>query len=194
MSHLDMLGKPCPIPVIEAKKALRQARPGDLVTVLVDNDIARQNLEKMAKGMGHNFKFDNKEHGQILVTIEVADGCQLQDDNEGQGLVVAIGRQTMGGGSDELGRNLMKSFIYSLTELDAPPEHLLFFNGGVFLTTEGSTALDDLNALSEKGVVVNSCGACLNYFDLTEKVKVGGITNMYAIMSTMAQAKKLINL
>ena len=194
MTKLDMTGKPCPIPVIEAKKALRTAVAGDSVAVLVDNDIARQNLQKMAEGLGYAFAFETAEGGNILATITVREECRLMTGEDHAGLVVAIGREVMGGGSDELGRTLMKSFIYSLTELDTPPEHLLFFNSGVSLTTEGSTALDDLTALSDKGVIINSCGACLNYFGLTEKVKVGGVTNMYAIAGTMAQAKKLINM
>jgi len=194
MILLDMLGKPCPMPVIEAKKALRSATAGDVVSVLVDNDIARQNLEKMAHGLGHAFKHESRDDGNILVSIEAGEACRIADGPEEGGLVVAIGREAMGGGSEELGRNLMKSFIYSLTELDSAPEHILFFNGGVKLSTEGSAALDDLGVLLAKGTVISSCGACLNYYDLTEKLKVGGITNMYAIMSAMAGAKKLINL
>jgi len=194
MTKLDMTGKPCPIPVIEAKKALRSTEAGDSVSVLVDNDIARQNLQKMAEGLGYAFKFEASGEKNILTTITVQEECRLMTDEDQAGLVVAIGREVMGGGSDELGLTLMKSFIYSLTELDTPPEHLLFFNSGVKLVIEGATTLDDLNALAAKGVIINSCGACLNYFGLTEKVKVGGVTNMYAIAGTMAQAKKLINM
>lgn len=192
MSLINMVGQPCPLPVIEAKKALRGAGPGDTIQILVDNDIARQNLEKMAVGLGHSLTFAPEGEGRILVAITVGDGCRLAA--EGSGLVVAIGRQVMGGGSDELGQSLMKSFVFSLTELDTPPEQLLFFNGGVLLTTEGSTALDDLKALADKGAVINSCGACLNFYGLTEKLRVGAVTNMYAILETMARAPKLINL
>jgi selenium metabolism protein YedF len=192
MIELNMTGKPCPIPVIETKKALRDAMPGDVVSILVDNDIARQNLQKMAEGMGHGFSCEQRGDGSILVAVSVSDGCAIPD--AGGGLVVAIGRDVMGGPSEELGKSLMKGFIYSLTELDTPPEHVLFFNGGVFLTTEGSPALDDLAALAAKGTVINSCGACLNYHGLTEKLAIGGVTNMFSILSTMSEGKKLINL
>lgn len=190
---LDMTGKPCPIPVIEAKKALAGAAPGDTVAVLVDNDIARQNLQKMAEGMGHGFRHEQTADGGILAAIVLNAACRPADDGEG-GLVVAIGRDAMGHGDDELGRNLMKAFIFSLTELDAPPEHLLFFNGGARLTCAGSAALDDLAALEKKGTVVNTCGACLNFYGIAETLKIGGVTNMFAIAGTMAQGKRLINL
>lgn len=193
MSIIDMVGKPCPIPVIEAKKALRGAVAGDSVTLLVDNDVARRNLEKMASGLGHGSSSQKRDDGNILVNITAGAGCRL-DDGDAGGLVVAIGRETMGSGSDELGRMLMKSYIHSLTELDVPPEQLLLFNGGVMLSTEGSTVLEDLELLSEKCCVIASCGACLNYYGLAEKLKIGSITNMYAIAEAMGQAKKLVNM
>lgn len=193
MTILDMTGKPCPIPVIEAKKALKTARPGDTVSILVDNDISRQNLQKMAGGLGHVFSHENRGDGNILASIKVSDGCRITED-DAAGLVVAIGRDSMGGPSEELGKSLMKSFIFSLTELDTPPEHILLFNGGVLLSTEGASTLDDLAALAHKGSQISSCGACLNYYKLTDKLAVGQVTNMYAIVSTMAQARKLINL
>ncbi len=193
MTILDMSGKPCPLPVIEAKKALGAASPGETLSIVVDNDIARQNLEKMARGLGHQFRSESRDDGGILITLTAAKTAP-QAEADGAGLVVAIGRDYMGGASEELGRALMKSFIYSLTELDTPPEHLLFFNGGVFLTTEGSAVLDDLATLVNKGSQVASCGACLNYYQLSDQLAIGQVTNMYAIVSGLAQAKRLINL
>ncbi|MDR1045645.1 MAG: sulfurtransferase-like selenium metabolism protein YedF [Candidatus Adiutrix sp.] len=194
MTILNMTGKPCPIPVIEAKKALRGKTAGESLSVLVDNDISRQNLQKMAEGLGHGFAYESRADGNFLATISLGTGSRLMEQEEAGGLVVAVGRDRMGAGSDELGRTLMKSFIYSLTELDLAPEQILFYNSGVLLSTEGSGVLDDLASLSEKGVIISSCGACLNYFGLTEKLKVGNVTNMYAILSGMAEARKLINL
>lgn len=190
---LDMRGKPCPIPVIEAKKALASAASGDTVEVLVDNDAARQNLQKMAEGMGHGFSHEAGADGAILTVISVDEACGLAVP-EGQGLVVAIGRDAMGHGNDDLGRNLMKAFIFSLTELDAPPEHILFYNGGAALTCEGSAALADLAALEKKGAAISTCGACLNFYGIADKLRIGSVTNMFAIASAMAQAKRLINL
>lgn len=195
MDTVDLRGKPCPIPVIEVKKLLAAAVAGSAFAVLVDNDIARQNLQKLIEGRGHGFSHEKTADGDIRVAVAVNAACSLTgDDTDSGGLVVAIGSDRMGSGSDELGAALMKSFIFSLTELDVPPEHVLFFNGGVHLTCEGSAALDDLGQLAAKGVFINSCGACLNYYGKTELLRVGNVTNMYAILGTMAQAKRLINL
>jgi selenium metabolism protein YedF len=195
MEIINVLGKPCPIPVIEAKKALRKAAAGEAVRVLVDNDISRQNLEKMARGMGCPCSHEQQEGGAILVTITAAAGIAAVSGTGGADgpLVVAIGQNTMGSGSDELGAVLIKGFIYALSELDTPPETMLFFNGGVKLTSEGSGALADLKKLEAKGTIISSCGTCLDFYKIKEQLAVGNITNMYAIVSAMADSGRLIN-
>ncbi|MDR2479205.1 MAG: sulfurtransferase-like selenium metabolism protein YedF [Treponema sp.] len=196
MEIINVLGKPCPIPVIEAKKALRKTAAGDQVRVLVDNDISRQNLEKMARGMGFPCSHEQQDGGNILVTITAADNAAAVTGTGGADgpLVAAIGQNTMGAGNDELGAILVKGFIYSLSELDTPPETILFFNSGVKLTTEGSSVIADLKKLEAKGTVISSCGTCLDFYQLQEKLAVGNVTNMYAIVSAMTEAGRLINL
>ena len=195
METINAVGKPCPLPVIEAKKALRKCAPGEQVQILVDNDISRQNLAKMAAGMGFPCSHEQQSGGNILVSIVAAKtGPGEAADSDGGAFVAAIGRNVMGGGDDELGAILIKAFIYSLTELDRPPETLLFFNSGVKLTTEGSNVIVDLKTLEAKGTVISSCGTCLDFYRLKEKLAVGNVTNMYAIASAMAEAGRLINL
>jgi selenium metabolism protein YedF len=199
METINVLGKPCPIPVIEAKKTLRKTAAGEKVRVLVDNDISRQNLEKMANGLGCPCSFEKQEDGTILVTI-VNSPAPLPGSPAAAGspannsLVVAVGQNTMGRGNDELGAILIKAFIYSLTELDTPPETLLFFNSGVKLTTNGSNVIADLKTLESKGTIISSCGTCLDFYKLKEKLVIGNVTNMYAIASAMGEAGKLINI
>ncbi len=107
--------------------------------------------------------------------------------------VVAITSDEMGRGSPDLGRILMKSFIGALTEYDRLPDHLLFLNGGVQLTTKGSNALEALRELDDRGVQIYSCGTCLNFFELGQP-EVGGISNMATTLELMAEAGRLINL
>ena len=187
---LDLTGKPCPIPVIEAKKALSQAAPGQIVRLLVDNEPATRNLARMAAGQGHAFQCEAAGPGRFLVTLTA--GTKAPGQESGR-LVVAIGRDSLGHGpSPELGLTLMKTFIFSLTALETPPEHILFFNGGAFLTSEGSKALDDLKTLESRGATINTCGACLNFYQLT--LKIGSITDMFSITATLAQAEKAVTL
>ena len=106
--------------------------------------------------------------------------------------VIAVDTATMGRGNDELGKVLMKGFLFAVTQLDELPKTMLFYNGGATLTTEGSDSLEDLKSLEAQGVTIKTCGTCLNYYGLTEKLQVGEVTNMYDIVETMAKASKVV--
>jgi selenium metabolism protein YedF len=93
---------------------------------------------------------------------------------------------TLGSGDDELGRILMRSFVYSLARAESRPERLLFMNGGVRLTCEGSEVLDDLRAMADAGTVVRSCGTCLDFLHLKEKLAVGEVGDMAGSVAALS--------
>ena len=98
----------------------------------------------------------------------------------------------MGGPNEQLGAILLKGFIYALTQQDELPDQILFYNGGAFLTCEGSESLEDLKSLEAQGVEIRTCGTCLNFYGLTEKLQVGEVTNMYDIAERMSKADRII--
>ena len=116
-----------------------------------------------------------------------ADGCRTC-----VGTVVAVGSDRMGEGSEELGRILIKSFIFALTQLDDLPDKILFYNGGAKLTVEGSESLEDLKVLEEQGVEIMTCGTCLDYYGIKDRLAIGGVTNMYSIVETLQNAMSVI--
>ena len=208
MIAIDVMGKPCPIPVIEAKKALA-GQDVDSVLVKVDNYIAVQNLEKMANGYGYRFSYSEKAkdafeaviekdgkntNGHDAVTNESDRSNKVQSAAPSGGLVVTVGRNTMGEGAEELGKMLIKGFLYSLTELPAYPRCVIFFNSGARLTSDGANTIDDLKKLEEKGTEILTCGTCVNYYELNEKPAVGEIADMYRIAERMASAGSVINI
>ena len=205
MKIIDVLGKPCPIPVIEAKKALAEHEV-DRVLVQVDNITAVQNLEKMVKGYGYGFSFSEKANDVFEVLINKdgkttpmpqAESNEFKSQQSGtvsNDLVVLISRDTMGDGAEELGKILIKGFIYSLTVLPAPPKHVLFLNSGARLTSDGSNTIDDIKQLEQKGTEILTCGTCVNYYGLQNKLAVGAITDMYGITERMASAGTVINI
>lgn len=195
MKKINALGKPCPIPVIEAKKAIREIMEiGGGVEIIVDNEVSVKNVQKMAVGLGLKTTVNQLKNDEFTITIDVPkDQKQPNIDAVNKQLVIAFGQKTMGAGDPELGEILLKSYIYSLTELDTPPEHLLFFNSGAFLTNQASTVLTDLQDLAEKGTQISTCGACLDFYQIKETLAIGEITNMYGITEVMARAKKVIN-
>jgi len=118
----------------------------------------------------------------------------MQKDINSNGLVVAISADSMGRGSDELGKILVKAFIYSLTELATPPDALVFFNSGARLATNESNTIEDLRSLEEKGTKLLICGTCVNYYGFKDKLAVGSVSNMSEIAQTMANAANVINI
>ena len=213
MKTIDVLGKPCPIPVIETKKALAESGEGD-VMVKVDNIMAVQNLEKMAGGSGYDFSYIEHSKDSYEVRISKNGMTQSKSDksitpeaNSGEaaspalrgtsqsnGISVVIGSNTMGDGVEELGKILIKGFIYSLTELPLLPKYIIFLNSGAFLTSEGSNTIDDLKTLEGKGVEILTCGTCINYYKLNDKPAVGYIANMYEIAEKITAADNVINI
>ena len=195
MKKINALGKPCPIPVIEVKKAIRDIElVGGTIEIQIDNDVAVKNIEKMTNGLGLKTSSHQIQKDIYQVEIIVPKNFRASDNRgDDRELVIAFGKKTMGEGDSSLGEILLKSYIYSLTELDTAPEHLLFFNSGAFLTNQESTVLKDLEKLKEKGAQISTCGACLDFYQIKETLAIGEITNMFGITEAMAQAKKVIN-
>lgn len=108
--------------------------------------------------------------------------------------LLVLGTDTMGQGDASLGKTLMKSFLYSLREVEQRPDRIVCFNAGAKLTAEGSEVLEDLRALEEEGVEIITCGTCANYFDLKDKVVVGSVGNMYQIADSMMQAESVVRI
>ena len=86
----------------------------------------------------------------------------------------------------------MKGFLYALTQQERLPDTILFYNGGATIPVEGSASLEDLRTLEAMGVEILTCGTCLNYHGLTDKLAVGTVTNMYDIVEKLTMAGKVI--
>jgi selenium metabolism protein YedF len=107
-------------------------------------------------------------------------------------VAVFITSDQFGAGDEQLGQILMRAFIKTLKELSPLPEVAIFANSGVYLTTGDSVLLPDLHELASQGVRILSCGTCLDYYHLKEDLKVGQITNMFEIASTMAAVDRVL--
>jgi selenium metabolism protein YedF len=198
--RIDAMGKQCPIPIVMAKKKIAEMKTGS-VTVAVDNETAVENLKKMAQQKG--YQSADRKVGENSYEVDLtfenagaedADGAEeiCSISNDGGNEVVVISSDLMGTGDADLGKTLLKGFIYALASQDTLPKTMLFYNRGAFITTEGSDSLEDLKNLEEAGVTIMTCGTCLQHYGLSEKLKVGTVTNMYTITETMTRASKII--
>ena len=201
---VDAMGDTCPIPVVKTKNAIKNMKGSGTVEIHVDNEIAVQNLTKMAKIKGYPVQSEKLSAQEYKVNMQIAAAGEsvLEEQDEQtevcvpdarkKNKVIVISSSQMGEGSEELGKTLLKAFIYAVTQQDELPKTMLFYNSGVYMTCEDSPAIEDLKSLEAQGVEILSCGTCLNYYGLTEQLKVGTVTNMYTIVETMEQADLLI--
>ena len=201
MQIIDATGQECPLPVVRAKKALDKIPEGQL-EVHVDNENSANNLQKLAKSLGCTSKREDRAKDLYVITFEKGKGAKEVDPDSPDAYtpeetkfcdaVVVINSETMGVGDDILGKNLMKAFIFSISQQDELPRTMIFYNGGVHWTTEGTEAYDDLSALADAGVEVLSCGNCLKYYKLEDKLVIGEVTNMYEIVEKQINADVVV--
>ena len=186
---VDARGLPCPEPVIMTKKALDNHEVTEVLAI-VDNRAALENIARLAKTMNLTSLVEEQD-GSFFVNI-TKEELQPYKENLRGNTVVLVKSNVLGQGDDELGSMLMKSLMYSFTQMDGEIKSLMFLNSGVLLTTAGSQLLDHIKQLERTGVEVLSCGTCLDFYGLTDKLEVGKVGNMYAIAEEMLHAAKVI--
>ena len=197
---IDCRGLACPLPVVNAKKAAEAMNTGDVLTVLVDNEIAVQNLTRFAEHKGFAVSAEKKAQKEYAVTMTVSgEAAEAKEeeiacvmDSRRKGMVVVLSANVMGTGDSKLGTSLMKAFVFALTKQDQLPDTILCYNSGAYLTCEGADTLEDLKLLESEGVTILTCGTCLDFYGLKEKLGVGGVTNMYDIVERMENAAQII--
>ena len=181
---VDAMGKQCPIPVVMARQALQGMQTPDTLVVLVDNEVAVQNLTKLAVSCHLPVRAEKLGDKRFEVTMDVAapvtpepDAEVCLPDQRGD-TVIAVGSDRMGDGEEALGKTLLKGFLYAVSQLPSLPQTILFYNTGARITCSG--------------VEILTCGTCLDYYKLKETLAVGGVTNMYVIAEKLSAAGKVI--
>lgn len=190
MKKINCVGMACPMPVINTKKHFDLIDEG-AAEVIVDNEVAKNNVCKYAEGCGYSFEA-SKEDNNFIIKIEKSG--QNEKENSEEDFVIVVGTDKLGQGNDDLGTILMKGYLYTLSESDILPKELIFLNGGVKLTVNKSEVLESLKNLEKSGVKIMSCGTCLDFYGLKEDLAIGEISNMYSIVESMNRSKKVIKL
>ena len=202
---LDCKGMACPLPVVKTKKATEEMNTVDVLKVTVDNEIAVQNLLRFASHKGYDASSEKISEAEFTITMVIGENTEsaapVKDEEEDltctpdsrrKGMLVVLSANTMGTGDPKLGTALMKAFVFALTKQDKLPETILCYNTGAYLTCEGADTLEDMKLLESEGVTILTCGTCLDFYGLKEKLAVGGVTNMYDIVERMENARHIV--
>lgn len=185
--EIDARGLACPQPVILTKQALEGA---DELIVLVDNVTSRDNVRRFAESQGCSVVI-KQEGSDFKITVKGSPKKTGKAPAK-TGTVFYITADSVGRGSEELGRTLIPGFFEALTQEERRPDKIIFINSGVNLVCGGSSALESLKVLAVKGVEILACGTCLDYYNLKEKVQVGRVTNAYEVANSLMTAENVI--
>jgi len=192
MKTLDLRGMQCPHPVIQTRRELLD-NPGIALTIQVGDTIARDNILRLASSLNYDAEVTAEGSGFRMVLNQGA-GKTAAELAPSKRSIVLIGSETFGHGDPELGRLLMKNYLYTLNDMDDLPEKLYMVNAGVKLACAGADTVEILAALGCHGVDIAACGLCLDFFHLKEQVAVGRTTNMLEIASALQGADHVIRL
>ncbi len=198
MKKVDCRGLNCPEPVLLTKKALSD-QPGRALDVIVDNETARENVLRFVRNQGRKAEWQ-KEDNFFLITVssdtkqKAPEVQPVETVNSAEHVVIFIATDEMGVGSRELGKMLMRNFIYTLTKRDILPRAIVFMNSGVKLSVIDSPVAEELEVLEQNGVQILVCGTCLDYYNLKEKHKAGLVSNMYDISDMLLEAGRVVSI
>lgn len=196
----DCTGLPCPKPVLRAKDALAQG--ASAIKVLVDNEASQSNVARFGRSQGHEVSCSREGDNLYSVTIVARAGTAADSFDAGDyqcalpsspKMIYVISSDSMGRGSDQLGWALLQTFVQTIKDVQPLPSKIVLYNAGVKLVTTESGALEALRQLQARGVEILACGTCLDFFQLKSAIQVGQISNMHEIMSTMAEADKIVS-
>ena len=68
MLEVDARGFSCPVPVVKTKKAMEQ-HPGETISVLVETQVSRENVTRLAQNQGYSVTAEKTDDGFRLLLI-----------------------------------------------------------------------------------------------------------------------------
>ncbi len=192
VKFFDARNLSCPQPVMLTMKALEEAEE---VTTIVDNEVARENVARLGTSQGCEVNIEQRDDG-IYLTLKKAKGeLDKKEPQCATRSVLFLGSDIVGRGDDyQLGSLLMQKFLHTLSGLTSRPETIVLINTGVKLVTEDSLVVGELRQLESQGIEILACGTCLSRFQLTDKITVGRVSDMYTIANTLLKAERIISL
>lgn len=194
---LDCCGLACPEPVLQTKKALESLPNDAILEVMVNSIASKENVLRYAHNSGYEAKSEEREDGKTIIAIIKGFTCNIiEEDKESPFLDKTLFLKSDKVGEGELGAKLIVGFLKSTLELPKLPKRIVCVNSAVYLTTaeEETPITEILRALEAKGVEIYSCGVCLEFYGVMDKLKVGKIGNAYGTIEMLFGGEGTISL
>lgn len=192
MKTIDTRGKICPMPLIIFKREIKDAKQGEEVEILTDNDMACQNLGDYLSELGITYIKEEKDNMTVLMFTYNVRVCNTSITEENEYIMI-LNADTLGKGDEHLGRILMKAFVNTIENLDNLPSKIICYNAGVKLLTLGNDTASTLDKLhKDRGITIMACGTCVDFYDLNGKLIDHKVVNMLNILDIQSKAKNII--
>ena len=189
MTTLDTRGNVCPMPLIMLKKALLEPENQHGLIVLTDNEISYTNLKSYLSNNQFIFETEVLDNYWSIKIVESKQPSKtIIKPNE---TVVVVNKNKMGHGNDDLGEILIKGFFNALNNLENKPNKIIFYNSGVLLCKDSYIENKVLKELSEKGIDLVLCGACVDFYQIKDNLNIGRISNMLEICEILMKCEKI---
>lgn len=194
---IDCCGLACPEPVLKTKKALEALGEDAILEVLVNSVASRENVLRFAQNAGYEATSEELEEGKSIIAIIKGFTCNvIESEKEDKFLDKTLFLKSNKVGEGELGAKLIVGFLMSMLELPKLPKRIICVNEAVYLTTadEAMPITEVLKKIEAKGVEIYSCGVCLEFYGVTDKLKVGKIGNAYGTIEMLFGGEGTITL
>lgn len=172
MQIIDARGLTCPKPIILAEEALNKMEEGTLL-LIVDNEGSKENLKRYAERFGYYYETE-RDGEDWKVKIVKGYTCQIiNPEKKLKKKLLLIVTSDIIGKDERLGRILMKAFFETLLATSQLPDMMFLMNKAVNFSTIDEEFLEILKAIENKGTEIFTCGTCLKFFDLENKLQIG---------------------
>jgi selenium metabolism protein YedF len=176
--------------VLLAKDALDRIEEGE-VQILVDGEVAVGNLTRLAGSLGLGFEVERKEGYYEVRIRKGGEAKRPQAESEGRkGILLVVATDTLGKDED-LGKILMKAFLETML-LYGPPDTIFLMNAGVRLSTTHDEMVGILKDIESMGAKILSCGTCLKFYGLEDKLQVGQVGGMNVLVEGAKNFEKMV--
>ena len=202
MKTIDVKNKPCPLPLIATKKALKESDIDEQIKIIINSETSVKNVTRYLKDngiivneqiVGDSYELVFNKNGKEPIIEEAEKYCTATQPDE-KGFAVVFGKDRVGEGSEELGKMMVGGMLTAFFETERIPEKIIFMNSGINLVIEGSNVLDILTKLEKNGSKLLVCGTCLEYYNKINYIKVGNISNMDEILEALTSYSKVVNI
>ncbi len=195
--RIDARGQACPQPVVMTRDAIEHAAENN-ITVLVDTEIARDNVSRFAGSKGCLVDVEKSSNGEFAIHIH-KNGYSSADTGKAdeqtspvQGPVVYLFDADYIGSNRELGKILVNGFLKATLSLNNNNITVVLISNGVRLATKGSYVLDVMHTIAEAGIEILVCGTCLDFFKIRDDLKIGTVSNALEIMEVLTGAGNVV--